>query len=103
MARDYRNQEKMFLMIEQWEESGMTQYEFCQSRKIPKWTFYYWHKKHKEEKEDSENPFIPITIKNDNKFSVVHCGITIHYPNGVQLTITSQPTAGYIMELINIF
>jgi len=104
MARECRrNQEKMFLLIEQWEESRMSQVEFCQSRKIPKSTFYYWRKKHKEGKESSENPFIPVTIKNENKSIAVDSGITIHYPNGVRITIASQPTIDYIRKLINIF
>jgi hypothetical protein len=102
MVRNCRNQEKMFLIIEQWKESGMTQARFCEWQKIPKSTFYYWRKKHKEEK-DTENSFIPITIKNGNNFSAFQNGITIHYPNGVQLTITSQLSAGYIRELVNIF
>jgi hypothetical protein len=103
MDKAYRNQERMLLMIEQWEESGMSQDEFCRSEKIPKSTFYYWRKKYKEEKESLKNPFIPVTIKNDNKSLAVNTGITIDYPNGVRITITSQPTSDYIRKLINIF
>ena len=103
MNKPHRNPEKMFLVIEQWEESIMTQVEFCRSQKIPKSTFYYWLKKYKEEKGGLQNPFIPLTIKGDEKSACVPCELTISYPNGVKVDFCGRPDTKYIRELIHIF
>lgn len=103
MARLYRNSGKMFLLIAQWEESGMTQVEFCHTRNIPKSTFYYWHKKYKEEKEGCQNSFIPVTVKESVPSSCSEPEITITYPNQVQVTLSKGSSVEYIRELIHIF
>jgi hypothetical protein len=103
MTRDYRNPGKVFFIINEWEQSGITKADFCRSRKIPKSTFYYWHKKYKEQKEDTPNPFIRVKIKEDTKPSPQACGMTISYPNGVRVTLDGQANIQYVRELINIF
>jgi len=103
MARAHRNPEKMFLIIEQWELSGLTQGEFCQSQGIPESTFYYWHRKYKEEKAGFQNSFIPVTIKNEQKTASDQSTLTISYPNGVQISLSGRLTTDYIRELIHIF
>jgi hypothetical protein len=93
----------MFFIINEWEQSEMTKAVFCRLRKIPKSTFYYWHKKYKKQKKDTTNPFIPVKIKEDTKPSPQASGMTISYPNGVQVTLESQANIRYVRELINIF
>ena len=103
MPRDYRNQEKMFFLISEWEQSGMSQTDFCRLHKIPKSTFYYWQKKYKEQKEGTLNPFIPVKIKDDTMPYQQASGMTISYPNGVRITLGGQANILYVRELNHIF
>ncbi len=41
----------MSLEIEIWQESGVTQAEFCEREKIPVSSFYHWVKKYNQERE----------------------------------------------------
>ncbi len=36
--------EQMFTMIEQWQQSGVTQKAFCEQQSLKYHTFYYWYK-----------------------------------------------------------
>jgi len=44
------NKEEMALAIEMWQESGLSQYEYCNREKLSKSTFSYWLKKYKQER-----------------------------------------------------
>ena len=39
------SQEEMFLAIELWQESGLSQFKFCKREGIAKGTFQYWLRK----------------------------------------------------------
>jgi transposase-like protein len=43
------SKEEMYLAIELWEESGLTQVNFCSREKLSVKTFSYWYRKYKKE------------------------------------------------------
>ena len=93
----------MFLLISEWERSGMSQSRFRRSRKIPKSVFYYWVNKYKEQQEGTSSQFIPVKIKDDTMPSQQATGMIIRYPNGVQVTLDGQTNIQLVRELIHIF
>jgi len=87
-------QEKKAMMhsiVEQWQDSGLSQTSFAQTRDISLSKLRYWvHKSRHEE----EQGFIQL-----NGFSP--SGISIRYPNGVEISLPVQTPVGYLKLLIN--
>jgi hypothetical protein len=89
----------MFSKIEEWKASGSTQKQFCQENKIPLSSFFYWHKKYRNQ-ESGSTAFIPITLhagKNEAK------NIEIIYPNGVRIQLPSNIRPSALGEFIRMF
>ena len=83
----------MFGMVEQWQESGLSQAAFAQSQNITLVKFRYWIQKHRQSQESGS--FIQL-----NGFST-SCGINIRYPNGVELILPAQIPLAVVKSLIN--
>ena len=45
------SKEEMYLAVELWQESGLSQVKFCSREKLSVKTFSYWYRKYKEGKE----------------------------------------------------
>jgi hypothetical protein len=87
-------QEKQAIMrntFEQWQESGLTQTAFARKHSIPKATLSYWINKFRQE---VGQDFIQL-----NGLSAY--GISISYPNGVEVGLPVQTPASFIKLLIN--
>ena len=86
--------EEMFLAIEIWQESKVSQSKFCNREGISFHTFKYWYKKYKIEIDRSNNfrdknikPFIPIEISSEPNQPTTYPGqIEVAFPNGIQLS-----------------
>jgi transposase-like protein len=103
------SKEEMFLAIELWQESGLSQVKFCSREKLSVKTFSYWHRKYKNEKGlsvecNKRNPdtFIPVkvsgtTADTDGKYG----RIEVSFPNGVQLNCPVGIDIGQLKSLIN--
>ena len=84
----------MWLAIEKWRASGLSQYQFCKQENLSKSTFGYWVKKYKQEKSISgsspkkpDKTFLPVEFsasKDSSDNTPEH--ITITYPNGIQVS-----------------
>lgn len=89
-------QEEMYLAIEMWKESGLSQKQYCKQENLAHSTFQYWHEKYKgnnpnkrRSKLSASNSFIPVQVtKHDDIITtpVMEENITITYPNGVQIS-----------------
>jgi chaperone required for assembly of F1-ATPase len=82
----------MLTVVEQWQQSGMTQAEFAQEHNLTLVKLRYWIHKHRQIENGSA--FIQL-----NGFS--HAGISIRYPNGVELSLPTQTPAVVLKSLIN--
>lgn len=82
------HRQAMLEVIEQWQQSGLSQKEFYQQRNIPAHVFYYWHKYYRRQKVKEE-----IALpSSSNDFVQMHpAGLTLHgsiellLPNGKRL------------------
>lgn len=83
----------MFLAIEIWRESKVSQSKFCDREGISFHTFKYWYKKYKIENDRSNisrnkkvKSFIPVEVSSEPKQSITDQGqIEVSLPNGIQL------------------
>ena len=104
------SKEEMFLAIELWQESGLSQRKFCNREKLSLQTFGYWLRKYRNEKlgPTEENPpetFIPVKvpgtrIKGPSLLSSAN--IEISFPNGVRLSCPAGVDIAQLKTLINI-
>lgn len=81
----------MHSIVEQWQDSGLSQPLFAQSKNISLSKLRYWIQKSQH---GEEQGFIQL-----NGFST--SGISIRYPNGVEISLPSQTPVGYLKLLIN--
>jgi transposase-like protein len=71
------SKEEMYLAIELWQESGLSQGEFCSRENLSVKTFSYWYKKYKkgkglsaEENKETSDTFIPVKVSGDRTATV---------------------------------
>jgi len=105
------NQEEMFLAIELWRDSGLSQNKFCIQEKISLQTFGYWYRKYKQEKFLLPHPhpelkgcetFIPVELPDAVHSTVATPGdIKVSFPNGVQLNCPAGIDIHQLKTLIN--
>lgn len=89
---DRRSQ--MITLVEQWRQSGLSQAGFAQVQNIKLAKLRYWI--HKQRQGDTPGlGFIQLA-------GLPSTGISIRYPNGVELVLPAQVPAGYLKMLINI-
>ena len=83
----------MFLAIELWKESGLSQYNYCMQNNLSINTFKYWYKKYPKgqvpQRSKQLRPFIPVHIpqvlNTASPGMEAEC-ISIRYPNGLQIS-----------------
>ncbi len=100
----------MYLAIELWQESGLSQIKFCSREKLSVKTFSYWLRKYRKEKgflvEGSKkvsDSFIPVEISRgagSTALSTNSGRIDISFPNGVQLSCPVGIDIGQLKNLI---
>lgn len=85
---------QMITLVEQWRQSGLSQAGFAHFHNIKLAKLRYWI--HKQRQGDTPSSgFIQLN-------GLPSSGISIRYPNGVELVLPAQVPAGYLKMLINI-
>ena len=105
------SKEEMYLAIELWQESGLSQVKFCSREKLSVKTFSYWYRKYKKEKglssevyKETPDTFIPVKVFNGRTATVTnkdYSRIEVSFPNGVQLSCPAGIDIGQLKTLIN--
>jgi len=91
MSREEKREE-MLTLVEQWQQSGMTQKEYAREHDIKLSKLRYWIRKHREEL--TSDGFIPFTLPTDI--------IRLLYPNGIELQLPAHISPKMIKYLINL-
>ena len=73
-------QEKMFALVDEYHQSGLSAKVFCEGKGISPSRFYYWIRKRKQQ---DKSGFIKINP--DSKINSVP--VELIYPNGVRLQL----------------
>ena len=99
--------EEMYLAIEIWQESDMSQNAWCKQNNISSNTFKYWLKRYRDDKAPA-NPaktFLPVelTTSDENNDPVsLSREITITYPNGIQVNCPVSIEIHQLLALIKL-
>lgn len=93
--------QKMFALVEQFQQSGTSRREFCLEHDMPTSTFGYWIRRYQNSRgTDSGTRFIPIDLSGSTP--PAPNDVEIHYPNGVRISVPSRDPA-WIGQLIRLF
>jgi transposase-like protein len=105
------SKEEMYLTIELWQESGLSQVKFCSRENLSVKTFSYWLRKYKKEKGLSVETnkivcetFIPVEVSRGRTSNVTNPAsgrIDVSFPNGVQLSCPVGIDTSQLKNLIN--
>jgi hypothetical protein len=90
--------EQMFSMIEQWQQSGLTQKAFCERQSLKYHTFYYWYKCYRRQNpvEVNAGSFVKLQIAKPS----FAASVEINYPGGVRLVFHEPVSAIYLKVLL---
>ena len=104
------SQEEMFLAVELYQESNLSQKDYAIQEGLKVGTFKYWVNKynaHHHPKPKKNNPikkkndFIPIQVDNEETSGIMS-GLEITYPNGVKITCPSNMEMHQIKALLSL-
>ena len=91
--------EQMFKLIEQWQQSGLTQNAFCEQQSIKYHVFHYWYKRYRERHSDAENnssTFVKLQIAKP----VRNGSVEINFPGGTRIIFHEPVSSSYLKALI---
>ena len=90
-------QERMFELVELWQQSGESAKSFVAHHGIALSKFLYWRKKYRDQQPSSgSGSFIELR-------TAMSTDIRLRYPNGVELLLPVNTPAGKIRELISLY
>lgn len=83
----------MLKLVEQWQQSGLSQGEFARIQNMTLVKLRYWIGRWRQSSNDTSG-FIQLSGCSGQD-------ISIRYPNGVELMLPARTPVGYIKSLIN--
>ncbi len=89
-----KKRSEMFSIVEQWQQSGMSQKAFSRANGINIYTLRYWISQSRQRQNESSG-FVQL-----NEPSVAD--ICLRYPNGVELLLPVHTPMSLIKGLINL-
>jgi len=92
MSREEKRKE-MNMLVEEWQESGMTQKDFSREHNINLSRLRYWIRKNREEM--SREGFLSFSLPGENI-------IRLLYPNGIELQMPAGTPVKVIRSLLNL-
>ena len=92
MSREEKRKE-MNMLVEEWQESGMTQKDFSREHNIKLSRLRYWIRKNREEM--SREGFLSFSLPGENI-------IRLLYPNGIELQMPAGTPVPVIRSLLNL-
>lgn len=86
-------QDQMEASVSAWRNSGLSKKAFCRDQDIPYQTFHYWCKRLAV---NQSAGFTEVSIDGDQYGGP--CELV--FPSGVRMMFKSQPSAGWLRELV---
>jgi transposase-like protein len=91
---------QMLELIEQWQQSGLSQKAFCQQQSIRSHSFYYWYKRYRQQHASSQNNNSSLVELQIEK-SAAASSIEINYPGGIRVIFHDPVSSNYLKALIS--
>ncbi len=92
--------QQMFSLIAQWQQSNLTQKEYCEQQSIRYHVFHYWYKRYRQQQAGNDNnnsSFVKLQIAKP----VTGSAVEIHFPGGIQLFFREPVSSNYLKALIS--
>jgi len=91
--------ERMFELIEQWQQSGLSQKAFCEQHSIRYYVFHYWYRRYRMQHVVSNNgsSFVKLQIAKPAGTSSVE----IIYPGDIRLLFHEPVSSNYLKTLMS--
>ena len=107
---DEEKREEALLAISLWNESGLSQGEFCRRENISRSTFQHWRRRYDESYEYkgkkkspiSKSSFIPVQTVPAYSVSSSEIDLEVIYTNGVRIKCPSSIATGDLQKLIGL-
>ncbi len=91
---------QMFEMIEQWQQSGLSQKTFCEQQSVKFHTFYYWYKRYRHQYlnvDNTSSPFVKLQIAKPLATGLVE----INYPGGIRIIFHEGVSSSYLKAIVS--
>ena len=90
--------ESMFIKIQQWQSSGLTQKAFCEAQSIRYHVFHYWYKVFKDSKQQLPPPdhFVQLAIPTVSSDAFAE----IHFTSGNKVTLYQPVHVDFLKALL---
>ena len=92
--------EQMFKLIEQWQQSSLTQNVFCAQQSIKYHVFHYWYKRFRKlhaDQQGGSSSFVKLHIAKPASASAVE----IYFPGGIRLIFNEPVSSSYLKALVS--
>lgn len=93
------SKDKMYPIVKQYQESGLSISSFCKKNKLAASTFRYWIEQYNNwEKSNRSSSFIAVeTTRPDPGF------VEINYPNKVSIKVALGTDLSFLKALVNLY
>ena len=102
MSRSADLQSQMYAIIEDFQQSGLTQKDFCSKKNIALTKFQYWQRKYQEQSEDMPSGFLRLTSDKNHFSPDPQSIIVLHYPNGVSMQLPYDTPMIIVRSFLNL-
>ena len=96
------NHQKMFEMISNWQQSGLSQKAWCEQANIAYSSFHYWYRRYRMTQaascEDAPEGFVQVLVQ-DKAFNTPWCELV--FDNGNRLFLHQPVSAVFIKSLLD--
>ena len=100
MRSNEQVKQQMFSMINEWQQSSLTQKAWCEQHAMRYHVFHYWYKRYRDAQAvDKEPGFIPLQIKPSFDTSAAH--IELLLPDGKRLLFHQPVSSNYLKAVIS--
>lgn len=100
-------QQQMFSMITCWQQSGLTQKDYCEQHSIRYHVFHYWYRKYRDTQlSDQQAGFVPLQIQPsaaaaaDSRTPSAGAHTEIVLPDGRRILFHQPVSVDYLKVLI---
>src|SRR5438445_6570168 len=97
MGKDEQVQEKMFAYIRSWQQSDVSQKEWCRQQGIPYHIFHYWYRKYKDQQGAADNTgtFVQLAMT-----SPPATGCEVVFADGTRIVFHQPVAVQYLKSLL---
>jgi hypothetical protein len=97
MSKNELVREQMFASIASWQQSDLSQKEWCRQQNIAYHIFHYWYSIYREEhpQPDNDNSFVRLSVKPE-----VNSSCEVVFTDGTKILFREPVTVHFLKSLL---